>query len=396
MTALPKALRVALGLGVLIVSLAAQGGEQLTVPAGTRVSVILDETLSSKDNEKGDRFRGRLASNVVVGDIAVARRGDEIIGRVLDARAAGRIFGRAGLSVALENVDVDGRLYRFESAPFELEGERSGDLKKIAVKAAIGGALGGAAFARRMAMTGTAVALITPGNQLVLPHRAIVEFHLATPARLEGLSLPLDLDAAKVAASYDRVMWEMMRALQRRQWERRIEIRKGGEVVFSEHARVRLDAEGKAVAQKLPGSGEEKKFGLRGRRQKRTEEKMLALYGELVELVRTYAFMPRDKRVSFVQNATWSPGFGGLAQSIQLEGIDVMNEHDWVVMWLDAGTYAPRKMVVTAVLQQDMAQLDINFDHADDGTLYPSSMSMVIPTQDLTGTVRQTNITLMR
>jgi hypothetical protein len=396
MTALPKALRIAFGLSALAVSMAVHGGEQLTVPAGARVSVILDETLSSKDNEKGDRFRGRLASNVVVGEIAVARRGDEISGRVLDARPAGRIFGRAGLSVALENVDVDGRLYRFESTPFELEGERSGDLKKIAVKAAIGGALGGAALAKRMAMTGTAVALITPGNQLALPHRAIVEFHLATPARLEGLSLPLDLDAAKVSASYDRVMWEMMRALQRHQWERRIEIHKEGELVFSEHARVWLDPNGNAVAQELPGSGEEKKFGIRGRRQKRTEEKMQALYGGLVELVRTYAFMPQDKRVSFVQNATWSPGFGGLAQSIQLEGVDVMNEHDWVVMWLDAATHAPRKMVVTAVLGQDMAQLDINFNQADDGTLYPSSMSMVIPTQDLTGTVRQTKMTRMR
>ncbi len=396
MTALPKALRIAFGLSALAVSMAVHGGEQLTVPAGARVSVILDETLSSKDNEKGDRFRGRLASNVVVGEIAVARRGDEISGRVLDARPAGRIFGRAGLSVALENVDVDGRLYRFESTPFELEGERSGDLKKIAVKAAIGGALGGAALAKRMAMTGTAVALITPGNQLALPHRAIVEFHLATPARLEGLSLPLDLDAAKVSASYDRVMGEMMRALQRHQWERRIEIHKEGELVFSEHARVWLDPNGNAVAQELPGSGEEKKFGIRGRRQKRTEEKMQALYGGLVELVRTYAFMPQDKRVSFVQNATWSPGFGGLAQSIQLEGVDVMNEHDWVVMWLDAATHAPRKMVVTAVLGQDMAQLDINFNQADDGTLYPSSMSMVIPTQDLTGTVRQTNMTRMR
>ena len=187
MRALPRA---ALMLCVWVFSLAAHGGEQLTVPAGARVSVILDESISSTDNEKGDGFRGRLASNIVVGEIAVARRGDEIAGRVLDARPAGRIFGKAGLSVALESVDVDGRLYRLETTPYELEGERSGDLKKIAVKAAIGGALGGAELARRMAMTGTAVALITPGNQLAIPHRTVLEFHLSAPARLQALSLP--------------------------------------------------------------------------------------------------------------------------------------------------------------------------------------------------------------
>ena len=245
-------------------------------------------------------------------------------------------------------------------------------------------------------MTGTAVALITPGNQLAIPHRSVLEFHLSAPARLQALSLPLNLDPAEVSARYDRVMWEMMRTLQRYQWERRIEIHREGELVFSEHARVGLDAQGNTVAHEFPDSGEKKKFGLRGKRQKRTEEKMEALYGELVKLVRSYAFMPQDKRLSFVQNATWSPGFGGLAQSVQLEGIDVVNDNDWVVMWLDAGTWAPRKMVVAAVIDQDMAQVDINFNQAQDGTLYPSSMSMVMPTKDLAGTVRQTNLTSMR
>ncbi len=323
--------------------------EMLTVPAGTRIAMILDETVSSQDNENGDRFRGRLAANVVVDGVAVARRGDDLIGQVIEARPAGRIFGKAGLSVAVESVVIDKRSYPLRSYPFDLDGERSGDLKKIAVKAALGGVLGGAEMARRMAMTGTAVSLITPGNQLELPHRAIVEFHSSEPVRMYGLSLRLNLDPRAIGNRYGEQMSKMMESLQRHQWEQRVEMRAEGEVVFSEHALVHME-HGQLVAKELAGSGEDKKIGIRGKLQKRKADKMEDLYASLTKLARSYAFLPPEKGVPFVQNAIWSPGFGGLAQSIALEGTDVLNEHDWVVLWIDAGTFTPRKMVLQAIL----------------------------------------------
>ena len=64
---------------------------QLTLPAGTWISVRTDEVLSSDHNLPGDAFSATLAQPLVANGFVVARRGQILSGRVTDAVKAGRI-----------------------------------------------------------------------------------------------------------------------------------------------------------------------------------------------------------------------------------------------------------------------------------------------------------------
>ena len=63
------------------------GAEQ--IPAGTTVSVRLGQTISSDKARAGDSWAGTLSSDVLVDGHVVARRGDPVQGRVVDAKASG-------------------------------------------------------------------------------------------------------------------------------------------------------------------------------------------------------------------------------------------------------------------------------------------------------------------
>jgi hypothetical protein len=82
----------------------------LTLPAGTLVMVRTSQMLSSDRNRPGDEFTMVLDEPIVAYGWVVARRGQTVIGRVVDAEKAGRGQGVSRLSVELsEIVLVDGQ-----------------------------------------------------------------------------------------------------------------------------------------------------------------------------------------------------------------------------------------------------------------------------------------------
>ena len=64
---------------------------QLTINAGTFVTVRVDEPLSSDRNQPGDAFSATLMQPLVVDGVVVAQRGQTIGGRVTEAQKAGRV-----------------------------------------------------------------------------------------------------------------------------------------------------------------------------------------------------------------------------------------------------------------------------------------------------------------
>ena len=83
-----------LTLGLLAAMPALVTGAQ-TIPSGTTVSVRLGQTISSDKARPGDSWAGTLSNDVVVDGRVVARRGDPVQGRVVDAKASGRLSGTA-------------------------------------------------------------------------------------------------------------------------------------------------------------------------------------------------------------------------------------------------------------------------------------------------------------
>lgn len=66
-----------------------------SIPAGTEIELVLDETLSSKKHVKGDLFRLKTAEPVKVGDVEVLPQGATVIGEITNAQTKSA-FGVSG------------------------------------------------------------------------------------------------------------------------------------------------------------------------------------------------------------------------------------------------------------------------------------------------------------
>jgi hypothetical protein len=177
------------------------GGEQAAAPhqvelaAGTALSVRLGETLSTEHNYTGDTFRGTLEQPIIRDGFIIAEKGSKVLGRILDATAAGRVRGAANLSIALTQINTtDGQRVQVETNAVEKRGNSSTgvDAAKIAGGAALGaiiGALGGGAKGAAIGAgaggaAGTGVVLTTRGKPAVLPNESLVTFQLASPVTI--------------------------------------------------------------------------------------------------------------------------------------------------------------------------------------------------------------------
>lgn len=168
-----------------------------TVPAGTRMSLELVETLASNRNQPGDRFRARVAHDVVVGGEVAIPAGSEISGVVTEAVALKKIGGRAKLGLEFTSVEPPSGSSSEIKASYLVVGKS--ETKKDA--ATIGGAAAGGALLGRIlghqsdhdargtsvgavvgGAAGTAIAAKTKGQEVVLPAGHVIQVRLEAPA----------------------------------------------------------------------------------------------------------------------------------------------------------------------------------------------------------------------
>jgi len=79
----------------------------LVVPADTVLTVVLDQTISSKTTHSGERFSATVEAPVEVEGKVAIPKGARAEGIVKEAKAAGRFKGGAVLSLTLTSVTVD-------------------------------------------------------------------------------------------------------------------------------------------------------------------------------------------------------------------------------------------------------------------------------------------------
>jgi len=72
----------------------------ITVPERTPIHVTLDQTLATNKNKAGDHFLATVSEPVVVDGNTVIPKGARVDGRVVDARKAGYLKGKADLRLA--------------------------------------------------------------------------------------------------------------------------------------------------------------------------------------------------------------------------------------------------------------------------------------------------------
>src|SRR5436305_979017 len=75
------------------------------IPAGTRVTVRLGQTLNSGTSHAGDTFDCTVANDVVVNNNTIAKKGAPCKGKVTLAKDSGRLHVPGQISVRLTSID---------------------------------------------------------------------------------------------------------------------------------------------------------------------------------------------------------------------------------------------------------------------------------------------------
>ncbi len=162
--------------------------QKVTIPAGTQLTVRLNEPLDSERNQVGDQFHGSLGAPIVIDDETVIPIGADVTGRVAAVQSAGRFAGSSLLTLELNSLSVNGKTYNVQTNQWSRQGKGEG--KNTAVKAgggaALGAIIGGLASGGRGAAigaaaggaAGTGVAATKKGEQIKLGPESTLNFQL--------------------------------------------------------------------------------------------------------------------------------------------------------------------------------------------------------------------------
>jgi hypothetical protein len=166
----------------------AQAPQPVVVPTGTRIRVRLAQTLSTKQNQTGDSFSGRLVSPITVDGQTVIPAGARASGVVTDSKGLGRFKGQAVLAIRLDSITSGGQTYPVRTS--HVERVEQGKGKRSAVMtgggAGLGAIIGGVAGGGKGALVGgllgggggAAGSAFTGNKDLVLPAESVVTFDL--------------------------------------------------------------------------------------------------------------------------------------------------------------------------------------------------------------------------
>jgi len=88
------------------------------IPSGTTIKVRTIDRLSSAEARVGDNFHASLEEPITVNDKELYPRGAEVIGRVVDVHASGRLSEPGELDLVLNTVSSGGRTSSVEAQPW--------------------------------------------------------------------------------------------------------------------------------------------------------------------------------------------------------------------------------------------------------------------------------------
>ena len=190
---------------------------ELVLPEGTRISLQLNDHLSTKGNNEGDSFTAVVISPVHLGDRMLIPKGSVVSGSISRITRPGRFKGKAVMTLLFQSINIPGRgqlplaasLLRVDpegnagvksESTVEGEGSRGRDVGRVAAPglagAGIGTLTGGAEGAAIGAGVGAAIGLVsvfaTRGKDLQVRRGStmdiVLDKPLAVPTEAEGFA----------------------------------------------------------------------------------------------------------------------------------------------------------------------------------------------------------------
>jgi hypothetical protein len=151
---------VSAGLTFLLLALSplpAPGQKSLEIPSGTLIPVRIIDNLSSEKAQVGDTFRGTLDEAIQVNGKELYPKGADVIGRVTDVHATGRLSEPGELDLVLNTVSSGTVAGSINVEPLVIKGEShaKSNATKIGGGAVLGAVIGAIAGGGKGAAIGT-------------------------------------------------------------------------------------------------------------------------------------------------------------------------------------------------------------------------------------------------
>lgn len=161
---------------------------KLTVPAGAKVSVVITQQISAKNNNLGDPFTGELASALTTsGGKVVFAKGTPVQGTVVADKGRGKFKGEGQLAIQVSS--IGGHAVTTSAYMKEEKGKGKRTAGLIGGGGGAGALIGGLAGGGKGALigglagagAGTAGAALTGNKDVVIPAESVVSFTLQSP-----------------------------------------------------------------------------------------------------------------------------------------------------------------------------------------------------------------------
>jgi len=169
--------------------------KEVTVPAGTSLSVKLLSSLASNTSHVEDAVRGSIAKAVVIDGLTALPEGTPLSGTVVDASESGRVKGRASVGFKFDRMSIRSESQKIQTATVtrEAAADKKSDVKKGGIGAGLGAVVGGVVGGGKGAAIGavaggTGTVLATKGDEIEVPAGTIVSVLLQEPLTV---SVPL-------------------------------------------------------------------------------------------------------------------------------------------------------------------------------------------------------------
>ena len=191
-------------------------GNELLIPAGTRVPVSLKHALSTKSAREGDAVYAETTFPLVLNDRVLIPANTYVQGRISNIKRPGRVKGRAEVLIhfttliypsgytillpgAVDNVPgADQTKMKGEEGTIQQNGSKAKDVGTVASAASTGAVIGGLSQGGKGALigaaggsiVGTAIALLSRGNDVRLESGTTLEMVIQRPITVDGSRVP--------------------------------------------------------------------------------------------------------------------------------------------------------------------------------------------------------------
>jgi hypothetical protein len=164
------------------------------IPVGTPITVRMIDGVDSEQTRLGQTFRASIDEPVTVNGQTVLPRGADCVIKLVEDKESGKFAGRTVLTLALQQVSVNGRMIDVTTGDVsQASGSRGARTAKVvggttAAGAIIGALAGGGKGAAIGAASGAAVGgtaqVLTKGQRVKIPSETRLTFTLQQPANL--------------------------------------------------------------------------------------------------------------------------------------------------------------------------------------------------------------------